>query len=321
MKKSNIWLDGIMGFVVGDALGVPVEFLDREELLKHPVEGMRGYGTYNLPEGSWSDDTSMTLATVHSLKKGFNLDDMMKQFVLWLTEGQYTPYGEVFDVGNTCLRAITRYMINRDVRVCGYDKESDNGNGSLMRILPVCLHLYEKQSNEELEDGKMIEQIHETSALTHAHLRSKIACGIYYYMVRSIIGNKAGGENNTKKSLNECLQDGIDEAFDYYEKDMSIIKELCHYERIRCIMELANIEESSIDSHGYVVTTLEAALWCLVKSNSYKDAMLKAVNLGNDTDTIAAIAGGLAGLYYGYENIPDEWLQVVKRRKWIEEVL
>ena len=111
MQKKNSWLDGIMGLVVADALGVPVEFTHREELKKNPVTGMRGYGTYNLPEGSWSDDTSMTLATISSLKNGFDLKDMMDKFAEWMTTGAYTPFGEVFDIGGTCSAAITHYGV------------------------------------------------------------------------------------------------------------------------------------------------------------------------------------------------------------------
>jgi len=118
----NIWKDGIMGLVAGDALGVPVEFMKREMLKNNPVTDMREYGTYNLPKGSWSDDSSMTLATLNSLKNGYDPEDMMKKFVLWMTEGAYTPHGECFDIGN----------------------------GSLMRILPTCLYFFEKQKQDRL---------------------------------------------------------------------------------------------------------------------------------------------------------------------------
>ena len=102
MNKSNIWLDGIMGVVVGDSLGVPVEFKERQELRNDPVVTMRGYGSFNLPAGSWSDDTSMTLATLDSLKKGFNRHDIMRNFISWIRHAEYTPFGNVFDVGNIC---------------------------------------------------------------------------------------------------------------------------------------------------------------------------------------------------------------------------
>lgn len=127
MNKSNIWLDGIMGVVVGDALGVPVEFKERQELRDAPVETMRGYGSFNLPAGSWSDDTSMTLATLDSLKNGFNCHDIMRNFISWIRQAEYTPFGNVFDVGNICYRSIAKYELLGDIEHCGCDKDYENG--------------------------------------------------------------------------------------------------------------------------------------------------------------------------------------------------
>lgn len=310
MQKKNMWLDGIMGLVVADALGVPAEFMSREELRKHPVTGMRGYGTYNLPAGSWSDDSSMALATLDSLKNGYDLKDMMDKFAEWMTTGAYAPFSEVFDIGGTCRLAIHNYLADGDVTRCGATSESSNGNGSLMRILPVCLYLYEKQKAESLPDEEVISMIHDVSALTHGHVRSKIACGLYFFLVRSILEN-AG-------SLTDALQKGLDEGFAYYEKSEETAEELRKYTRICDLETFKNLPEEEIESSGYVVASLEAALWCLEKSESYAEATLRAVNLGKDTDTVAAIAGGLAGLYFGYAGIPEEWLKEIRKREWVE---
>lgn len=172
MAGRNIWLDGIMGVVVGDALGVPVEFTPREELARGPVEDMEGYGTFHLPEGSWSDDSSLTLATLDSLKKGYNLNDMMFKFAEWLVTGKYTPFGDVFDVGNTTREAILLFLDTKDVRSCGRRGEEDNGNGSLMRIMPLCLYLYEQEKTMNIQQEKAIQMLHDVSALTHGHIRS-----------------------------------------------------------------------------------------------------------------------------------------------------
>jgi len=313
MQKKNNWLDGIMGLVVADALGVPVEFTHREELKKNPVTGMRGYGTYNLPAGSWSDDTSMTLATLSSLKTGYDLKDMMDRFAEWMTTGTYTPFEEVFDIGRTCHDAIAHYMRHKDVSTCGRTGERENGNGSLMRILPVCLYLYEKQKAERLTEEEVISRIHEVSALTHAHIRSKIACGLYFFLVRAILDNNC--------SLQESLQRGLDAGFAYYADTRETAGELMYYARFHRLENFKNLPEEEIESSGYVVASLEAALWCLVNTESYKEATLMAVNLGSDTDTVAAIAGGLAGLYYGYEGIPEEWLKEVRKREWVEGMI
>ena len=140
--NTNIWLNGIMGVVVGDALGCPVQFESREEVARHPVTGMRGYGTFNLPEGSWTDDSSLTIALLESIRRvgKIDLDDIMENFMKWLYDGEFTPYGESYDIGRGTMQAINRYKKNRKAKKCGGDEEWNNGNGSLMRIMPACLY-------------------------------------------------------------------------------------------------------------------------------------------------------------------------------------
>ena len=193
----------------------------------------------------------------------------------------------------------------------GGKTEWDNGNGSLMRILPVCLYLFEQQKSLNISDDEVIDIVHNCSALTHAHIRSKLACGIYYFLVRAVLIK--GGE------LTERLQIGIDNAFEYYGKNNE--NELGSYNRLISLSEFKNIPEELIKSTGYVVYTLEAAIWCLINTSSYKEAVLKAVNLGDDTDTIAAVTGGLAGLYYTYDKIPASWKAKVQKKDWIDSLL
>lgn len=302
----GMYLDGMMGLIVGDALGVPVEFEERSELKKDPVTGMEGGGTYGLPAGSWSDDSSMALCTLDSLQDGYDPVDIMEHFVEWSEEGEYTPYGQCFDIGTGTSYAIYRYMQSKDLRTCGGKGERDNGNGSLMRILPMCIYC------KDMDADKAIEMIHEVSALTHAHLRSMIACGLYYFAVKSVLLSSG--------SLTERMQKGFDEGFEYYEKDIANRVELANYGRLRDLAEFKNADEDTIKSSGYVVAALEAAVWCLINTDTYADCVLKAVNLGDDTDTVAAIAGGIAGLYYGYDAIPKDWLSEIAKRDWIEDM-
>ena len=138
--KNNI-LSGLMGLCIADALGVPVEFNSRERLKANPVREMRGYGTHNQPIGTWSDDTSMTLCLVDSLSDGLNYEDIMSKFKAWLVDGDYTPYGDVFDVGIATRQAINRYLSGIGPLNCGGISERDNGNGSLMRILPLLFYI------------------------------------------------------------------------------------------------------------------------------------------------------------------------------------
>lgn len=311
---KQMWLTGIMGLVVGDALGLPVQFSTREEMKAKPVTDMEGYGAFLVPEGSWSDDSSLAMATLCSLleKEGVDYEDMMGRFADWQFKGDYTPFGYAYDQGRTCLEAIYSYAKGADVEHCGQTGERSNGNGSLMRILPVCLYAYGQEKTGTITVSEALEIVHKVSALTHAHLRSKMACGIYYFLVKAVLDGRG--------SLQERLQKGMDEARVYYEKDITNLVELAYYGKLFNMESLRLTTEEQINSSGYVVDSLEAAVWGLLTTDTYKDALLKVVNLGEDTDTIAAIAGGLGALYYGYEGIPAEWIEVVQRREWIEEV-
>jgi len=318
--KNNIWKNGIMGVITGDALGCPVQFLSREQVARNPVTGMRGYGTFHLPAGSWTDDGSLTMAALVSIleKKCVDPEDIMDRFVRWLNDGEYTPFGESFDNGRATTESIFRYIRTHDVRTCGGRGASDNGNGSLMRIMPVCLYAFTMQRAGKMTDEEAVALIHCISGLTHNHLRAKIACGLYFFMVREILTDST----NTPKerTLAECLQAGLDAGFAFYEKDPAILEELRCYDRLRDLAAFENVPVSKIRGSGYVVAALEAAVWSLLQEDSFEDALLTAVNLGEDTDTVAAIAGGLAGLFYGYSQIPSKWLCVIQRRDWIESV-
>lgn len=311
---SSIWKDGIMGVIIGDALGCPVQFMDRRSIARQPVTKMAGYGTYNMPPGTWTDDGSLTLATLVSIRenKGINPADIMYRFALWLTKGEYTPFGEAFDNGRGTTEAIVRYMNNPDVSTCGGTTVRDNGNGSLMRIIPVCLYCYDQQQAGKLTDADAIALIDRISGLTHNHMRAKIACGLYYFMIRELL--------NADGSLIERLQKGSDAGTAFYMQDPQYSGEISRYGRLRDLSAFRGLPASEIKSSGYVVDTLEAAVWSLLKTDTFRDALLAAVNLGDDTDTVGAICGGLAGLYYGYDEIPDDWLAAIRRRDWIENL-
>ena len=309
---KHIWVNGMMGVVVGDALGMPVQFANIGELKLNPVKTMEGYGTYNMPPGTWSDDSSMALATLSSLSENeeVNYSDIMERFVKWLLDGEYTPAGTAFDQGNTCVEAIYHYMKKKDYRTCGKTGEWANGNGALMRIMPVCLYAYEKVLSKEWDVRQALECVHQVSALTHNHLRSKMACGIYYFMMKHIIEDCG--------TLLERLQNGVDEVMEFYHADILNFVELAHYTRLFDLHEFAKSEEHTIKSSGYVVDSLETAVWSLITTDTLEEGLLRAVNLGDDTDTIGAIAGGLAALFYGYDSVPEEWRkQIIKEEEII----
>lgn len=321
---NNKWLSGMMGLVVGDALGVPVEFLEREEirtrkggLFEGPVKGMEYNGTFRMPIGTWSDDSSMAIATLFSILENNSSwpKGIMDNFVCWHDKGEFTPFGQAFDVGITCHVAIENYKSKGDVSSCGLNDEYSNGNGSLMRIMPVCLYYYYKQGQSKQDNlSDIISGIDAVSGLTHSHLRSKIACGLYYFMIKSIL------DHENESDLLKVLQKGIDDGRKFYDENLEDATELFAYNRIMDLLKFKSVPEEHITSSGYVVASLEAALWCLINTGSYEECLLKAVNLGKDTDTVAAIAGGLAGLFYGYEGIPSDWVNVIQRREWLEEL-
>lgn len=276
---KDVLKNGMLGLAVADALGVPVEFRLRDS---YTVTGMQGYGTHNQPAGTWSDDTSMALATLESMARlgKTDLDDIMRNFEKWLFEGEFTPYGDVFDCGNTCSAAVHNYKRGKSVTECGMGGEMDNGNGSLMRILPV-----------SILDPQMTVPV---SALTHVHKISGVACLIYTALVRH-------------------LMDGLDKATAYSEalRDFEETFRNPDLAAFRRLPDIMTLDRRKIKSSGYVVDSLEAALWCFLRGASYSECVLTAVNLGSDTDTVGAICGGLAGIYYGIggeQGIPQAWI-------------
>jgi len=296
-QAYSVIKSAVLGHAVGDALGVPVEFVSRERLLRSPVTDMLAYGSHNVPAGTWSDDTSMTLCTLESLTHAgkVDLDDMMNRFVMWSNSGYMTPSGKMFGIGRSTFHAIGKYRRNHSVDDCGGRSERDNGNGSLMRIIPVILYQHFATSINTY--GKeQIEEIYAVSALTHAHPRSEAACGIYAFIVNELLHEHSM----------VSLEKGLKKASIYYASH----PEYPMFSRLFS-GELHMVDMSEIRSSGYVVDTLEAAVWCVLTTESYQGCVLKAISLGGDTDTIAAIAGGLAGLLYGFYSIPESWLSAL----------
>lgn len=332
-----------LGFAVGDALGVPVEFFEREDLDKTPVTGMRAGSTWSQPEGTWSDDTSMTLATMESIARvgHIDYDDIMKNYVRWKDEAAFTATDKVFDVGGMTGVALERYKGGVPAEECGGTDEHDNGNGSLMRILPIAALICQP---DELWIND-IELVNETSALTHAHPRSQVACRIYSTIAIYLMlgAHRWLSSEPQRKTPHECIEYALEEAKADLCADADELNALCEkFAGEPPIVPFEDTEEmregketyarlwtfradnlpprDEIRSSGYVVDTLEAAVWCLLSTDNFRDAVLTAVNLGDDTDTVAAITGGLAGLAYGLDAIPKEWLATLKKRDYIEEI-
>lgn len=289
----------MLGHAIGDALGVPVEFKNRKILEDNPVTDMMGFGTYNVPAGCWSDDTSMALCALKSLAKGnIDYDDIMQNFCKWCYDADFTPTGVVFDIGNTCYDAIHTYSVtDLPAARCGRSDERSNGNGSLMRIHPFVLYTY---YNGIEDDNTFVNIISMASALTHAHPCSIDGCIIYAYVLKELL----------KNPLKESVYKGLNKAKNKVNK---------YYDRL-LNTDIGAAHQTTIKSGGYIVDSLEAAIWCLLTTENYQECVLKAVNLGNDTDTVGAIAGGLAGALYEFDSIPNKWLNTLKRKSYIEDM-
>lgn len=312
MLKKNDVISGVYGLATGDALGVPVEFMSREQLEKDPVIGMRKYGSHNQPIGTWSDDTSMTLATLDAMCRGLNYGIVMDNFVKWVKYAQYTANREVFDIGGTTCEAINQYLIGEDLDICGANSINSNGNGSLMRMLPMIYYVQEKYGLSPVDIA--VREIYKLSGLTHNHIISKVCCVYYVYIGMYIIeyGKERGIHNAIKKAI-----EAVERYYFVEKEEMPCILQITGLDSL---MDCVNFKREDIESTGYVLYSLVASLWCLWNTSSYEEAVLTAVNLGQDTDTIGAITGSLAGLYYGYNNIPTEWIKALKNKVLIDKI-
>ncbi len=296
MTREQIY-GALFGVAIGDALGVPAEFKSRATLQQSPVTDCEGYKSHNQPPGTFSDDSSLTFCLAESLCHGYNLQDIGERFVRWHNTGYWTAGGNVFDIGMTTSRAISRLKKGIRPDLAGDFDEDANGNGSLMRILPLLFYI------KGFDIEKRYEIIKEVSSITHGHIRSVIAC--FYYLEFAL-----------------CLLNGADKKQAYTTTAQSVTKFIGAKEIVLSEIDLfapliaADITQASIDSipsFGYVMNTLKASMYCFMTTSNYKDAVLMAVNLGNDSDTTAAVTGGLAGLYYGHEAIPAQWRKGIRR--------
>ena len=287
----------IIGVAVGDALGVPVEFKTRAYLEANPLTDMIGYGTYAQPAGTWSDDSSLTFCLMQSLLNAYDLNDIANNFLKWRNEAYWTAYDECFDIGNTTADAINLFEKTKNPRTCGKSGERSNGNGSLMRIMPLAFYTINMSVTERFR------VITEVSSITHAHIRSILAC--YYYVEFAIALVNEENKYDAYKIANNKFNELVNSNDDYK-------KEKPHFYHILA-GNIADLPINEVESSGYVMHSLEASLWCLLNNNSYKETVLKAVNLGSDTDTTAAIVGGLAALLYGFDKIPKMWVSKLAR--------
>lgn len=305
MKSKNHLQNILYGVAVGDMLGVPVEFKSRDYLKQNPVNTIRGFGTHDVRAGVWSDDSSLTFCLAESINEGLDLQQLANKFIAWKNENYWTPEGEVFDIGIATSIAIDRLANGVNPELAGGIEEFDNGNGSLMRILPLVLYCKDKTIFERFQITKQV------SSLTHRHIRSVIGCFYYLEFAKQIMGGKNKFEiyQNLKTEVTDFLK-----SLNINLSEIEIHNRLLNG-------NIYELREDEIKSSGYVVHTLEASIWCLLTTDNYVDAVLKAVNLGEDTDTTGAVTGGLAGMLYGFDTIPQFWIAVLPRIENINKLI
>ena len=294
---------GIVGLLVGDALGVPYEFHAREaippfdEIEFEPPAGFNRAHP-GVPAGTWSDDGAQALCLLASLlERGkFDADDFAAKLVAWYRE-DYMAVDEVFDVGVQTQRAILNLRKGFAPLEAGPRDEKNNGNGSLMRVLPLAL--WHRGTDEELVADAFAQ-----SSVTHGHLRSQLCCALYCLWARNILNDD--DENpweNAVKKLYDIFPEATPERMEF---------------ETRIFPPNADFE---IKGGGYVVESLRAAQWLCRKNETYEKTVKAAVALGDDTDTTACIAGGIAGLIHGFEAIPQRWVVNLRGKEIYEPLL
>lgn len=303
---NNLNKDILLGTAIGDALGLPVQFLEREVVAKNPITTMEGLDQFNIPAGTWSDNTSLSFCLAESLCNGYDLNDIINKFTKWMYEDYWTPANETFDINYINYFAIVNLRNNGSPHVAGIDNKRGNRDGSLMRILPLVPYIL------NMEEEKKFRIIKEISSLTYRHPRSILACiALCEFAIQYI----------NLQSVEEAYQTMQQTILQLLKKEM-FIEEDIPFKRLVGLSyeEFKAIELKDIHSTEYVIDILEASLWCIFNTTSYKDAVLKAVNLGDDANTVGAITGGLAGIIYGYDTIPPEWLEVLAKKDDIIEL-
>ena len=288
MNQRERFHGSLLGLAVGDAVGTTVEFRRRGSF--EPVTGMTGGGPFGLAPGQWTDDTSMALCLATSLleRNGFDPRDQMNRYCRWLESGDLSSTGSCFDVGRTVASALDLFQRTGEP-FAGSDDPRSAGNGSIMRLAPIPLFFFPDLEAIDAYAAK-------SSRTTHGARECVDACRLFGRIIgRAVLGH-----------AKEEVAYGDGESFSGAESIVAIARGA--YE---------TKSEDAVRGTGYVVESLEAALWCFMRTDSFEEAILKAANLGDDADTTAAVCGQVAGAYYGAAEIPAEWLKTLTLRSEI----
>ena len=289
---------GVFGFCVGDMLGVPVDYSSREERDADPVRELRAYGTYHKPFGTWSGVTSQMLWTLRSKFR----PDRMKY--LLLNPGEKSGE-ELFNIDDTT-RRVAEAMRQKSAQPLDEEALADTGNAALARVFPLA---FAASVGQEHFEQILAEDAEKYASLTHPHPHSVIACILYSELAAKL---SVGTERKA------ALEQAVSAAAQYCGKNDKYKSELAPFRRIMD-GSILSARRDQIRSTGNAVDSLEAAIWAFYQSSDYEQAVLTAVNLGGNTSAIAALTGGLAGICYGYQSIPDHWIQNIREISVLED--
>ncbi len=307
-KKRGIIMDislrlkgGLYGMLAGDALGVPYEFHDANEIPSYnEIEMVPPSGFYRshagIKPGTWSDDGAQALCLLESLVtcRGFNLEDFSGRLLAWYEEGKWAVNGIVFDVGIQTGEALMAYRAGLEPEKCGLLRPDGKGNGALMRVLPLAL--WHKGTDKEL-----IKDAHRQCLVTHGHMCNQVCCALYCLVARFLLKGLC---------FKDALSNGLDVLNDIYNNMPEYKQEL------EWSIRPGSAWEGS--GGGYVVDCLKSAFMVMGRAISYEDAIKQSVLLGNDTDTTACVTGGLAGILYGFNGIPERWYNALEGKEDVE---
>lgn len=294
--------NSLIGFIIGDALGIPLEFEPRENLIKNPVLEMTSYGTHNVKAGSWSSNTSLTLATMESIvkKKGIDYHDLMKNYLSYYKNHKYLSCERSFGLSRSLKNSLKEYQKNK--KLFNYINNQNTENSSLKRCLPIAFYtFYKKYTNDQI-----YLLIKDFSSLTHPNETVILGCYIYTKYIHFLL------EDITKKEAYLKLKK-LD--LHYFSKETINL-----YHNI-ITNNISDTNLKDISTSDYIVDTMETSLWIILNTDTFSQALVGAINLGGDTASIGAITGSIAGLIYNEDEIPNRWKEKLLKVNYIEKII
>ncbi len=301
----SIIRDSVIGFALGNAMGLPVEGEIRDNLIDSPVTSMIGSRAYDVKEGTWGFDTSQVLITMDSIThmREVSCNDIAESFIECIRNGEYTALDTLFDIDKTTEKAIQKYELERDVTKCGEGGIKDNDNGALPRMIPLALYCH----YNHMRDREIYNIVKSVTSITHC---SDVSVLGSYILVKYILFILNGKDKYASYNMIKFLD--YSEFFDTDTVEF--------YNRLlKTNIYKLNVED--LKSEKYIVYTLETVLWIILNCNSAAEAIVGGVNLGGDTSAVGALCGSISGMINGLSDIPVKWLTSLERIEYIEKII